>query len=97
MTRVAINGFGRIGRSVYRVISERPDAGIEITEVTGFRKFEQLLPNYLFSFRFLQQQRLRWLAQLADQSLVYQVSRPWNLGRMHETYQAICAHAKGGY
>jgi len=28
MTRVAINGFGRIGRSVYRVISQRPDAGM---------------------------------------------------------------------
>ena len=33
MTRVAINGFGRIGRSVYRVISERPDAGIEIVAI----------------------------------------------------------------
>jgi len=71
-----------------------PDAGIEITEVTGFRKFEQLLPNYLFSFHFLKEQRLRWLAQLADQSLVYRVSRPWNLQRMHETYAAICAHAR---
>jgi glyceraldehyde 3-phosphate dehydrogenase len=33
MTRIAINGFGRIGRSVYRVISQRPDAGIEIVAV----------------------------------------------------------------
>jgi len=33
MTRVAINGFGRIGRSVYRVISQRPDAGIEIVAI----------------------------------------------------------------
>ncbi|MCB2223319.1 MAG: type I glyceraldehyde-3-phosphate dehydrogenase [Actinobacteria bacterium] len=33
MTRVAINGFGRIGRSVFRVISQRPDAGIEIVAV----------------------------------------------------------------
>jgi glyceraldehyde 3-phosphate dehydrogenase len=30
MTRVAINGFGRIGRAVFRVIVERPDSGIEI-------------------------------------------------------------------
>ena len=71
-----------------------PDADIEITEVTGFRKFEQLLPNYLYSFSFLQEQRLRWLAQLADQSLVYRVSRPWNLDRMHETYEAICEHTR---
>jgi len=33
MTRVAINGFGRLGRSVYRVISERPEAGIEIVAI----------------------------------------------------------------
>jgi glyceraldehyde 3-phosphate dehydrogenase len=33
MTRIAINGFGRIGRSVYRVISQRPDASIEIVAV----------------------------------------------------------------
>ena len=31
-------------------------------EIDGFRKFEQLLPHYLFGFRFLQQQRMRWLA-----------------------------------
>ena len=30
MTRVAIKGFGRIGRAVFRVIVERPDSGIEI-------------------------------------------------------------------
>ena len=33
MTRVAINGFGRIGRSVFRVISQRPDAGMEIVAI----------------------------------------------------------------
>jgi len=33
MTRVAINGFGRIGRSVYRVISQRPQTGIEIVAI----------------------------------------------------------------
>ena len=71
-----------------------PDAGIDITEITGFRKFEELLPNYLYSFRFLQEQRLRWLAQLADQSLVFRVSRPWDLDRMQEVYEAICAHAR---
>ena len=79
----------------YVLEAAEPDAEIEIIEVTGFRKFEELLPNYLFSFRFLQEQRLRWLAQLADQSLVYRVSRPWNLERMPATYEAICAHARG--
>jgi len=31
--KVAINGFGRIGRAVYRIISEQPDSGIEIVAV----------------------------------------------------------------
>jgi glyceraldehyde 3-phosphate dehydrogenase len=33
MTRVAINGFGRIGRLVARAILERPDCGLEIVAV----------------------------------------------------------------
>jgi hypothetical protein len=78
----------------YVLQQAEPNAPTEITEITGFRKFEELLPNYLYSFSFLQEQRLRWLAQLADQSLVYRVSRPWNLQRMHETYEAICTHAR---
>ncbi len=31
--RVAINGFGRIGRAVFRIIAERPDAGIEVVAI----------------------------------------------------------------
>jgi glyceraldehyde 3-phosphate dehydrogenase len=33
MTRVAINGFGRIGRLVARTILERPDCGLELVSV----------------------------------------------------------------
>ena len=33
MTRVAINGFGRIGRLVARAILERPDCGLELVSV----------------------------------------------------------------
>ena len=31
--RVAINGFGRIGRAVFRIIAERPESGIEVVAV----------------------------------------------------------------
>ena len=40
--KVAINGFGRIGRSVFRVIAARPDSGIEVVAIspsTDFLKF----------------------------------------------------------
>jgi glyceraldehyde 3-phosphate dehydrogenase len=33
MTTVAINGFGRIGRAVFRIIAGRPDSGIEIVAI----------------------------------------------------------------
>ena len=32
-TRVAINGFGRIGRLVARAIMERPDCGLELVSI----------------------------------------------------------------
>lgn len=31
--RVAINGFGRIGRAVFRIIAERPQSGIEVVAI----------------------------------------------------------------
>ena len=33
MIRVAINGFGRIGRAVFRIIVARPDSGIEVVAI----------------------------------------------------------------
>ncbi len=31
--KVAINGFGRIGRNVFRIIAERPESGIEVVAI----------------------------------------------------------------
>ena len=33
MTRVAINGFGRIGRAVFRIIASRPDSNLEVVAI----------------------------------------------------------------
>ncbi|MBW3667008.1 MAG: type I glyceraldehyde-3-phosphate dehydrogenase [Actinobacteria bacterium] len=33
MTRVAINGFGRIGRAVFRIIASRPESGLEVVAI----------------------------------------------------------------
>lgn len=82
-------------RACYLLEQGEPDSEVDISEIQGFRKFEQLLPNYLFHFHFLREQRLRWLASLADQSLVFRVRRPWNLERMQEVYEAICTHTRG--
>jgi hypothetical protein len=87
-------GRARPIHAFYVLGQGEPEAGVEITGITGFRKFEELLPNYLYNFRFLQEQRLRWLARLASQSLVFRVRRPWNLARMHEVYEAVCEHSR---
>ncbi len=33
MTNVAINGFGRIGRAVFRIIAERPESGLSVVAI----------------------------------------------------------------
>ena len=94
----AVENFATSAKPIhafYLLEQGEPDSDIEIVEVSGFRKFEELLPNYLYSFSFLQKQRLGWLAGLADQSLVFRVRRPWNLDRQHEVYEAICEHSRG--
>ena len=48
MTRVAINGFGRIGRTVFRVIVQRPEAGIEIVALNDLADDE--MAAYLLKY-----------------------------------------------
>ena len=48
MTRVAINGFGRIGRSVFRVIVERPETGIQIVAINDLAEDE--MAAYLLKY-----------------------------------------------
>lgn len=86
-------GRARPIRAFYVLAQGEPDSEVQINEVAGFRKFQELLPNYLYDFEFLREQRLRWLAQLADQSLVFKVQRPWKMECMQEVYSAIFAHS----
>src|SRR4030042_1517685 len=48
MIRGAINGFGRIGRTVFRVIVQRPEAGIEIVAVNDLADDE--MTAYLLKY-----------------------------------------------
>ncbi len=54
---------------------------VAIDEVTGFRKFDHLLPNFLFGFPFLKEKRLRYLASLVNSVPVFAVQMPDNLER----------------
>ena len=46
--KIAINGFGRIGRSVYRVIAQRPESGIEIVAINDLADDEMV--GYLLKY-----------------------------------------------
>ena len=87
-------GRARPIHAFYVLEQGEPESQVSINEIKGFRKFEELMPNYMFNFPFLREQRLRWLASLAHQSLVFRVRRPWNLERMPEAYEAICRHSR---
>lgn len=78
----------------YVLERDEPHSATCITELQGFRKFEQLAPHYLFEFDFLLERRLHWLARLADRTRVFRVRRPWNLARMPEVYEVICQHSR---
>lgn len=81
--------------AIYLLQKGSADCAVSINEVRGFRKFEQLLPHYLYSFPFMQKQRLQWLAQLVDRTPVFSMRRPWNLDRLHDSYTALCRHSSG--
>jgi glyceraldehyde 3-phosphate dehydrogenase len=42
MTKVAINGFGRIGRAVFRIIASRPESGTEVVAINDLSDDEIL-------------------------------------------------------
>ena len=46
--KIAINGFGRIGRSVFRVVSQRPDSGIDIAAINDIADDE--MTGYLLKY-----------------------------------------------
>ena len=43
MTKVAINGFGRIGRLIARAILERPESGLELVSINDLARMDALI------------------------------------------------------
>lgn len=70
------------------------DADVAIDEITGFKKFETLLPNYLYMFPFLKPQRLRYLTQMLNRIKVFSVKVPWDLQLQSKVHDAICNHSQ---
>ncbi|MDM5263038.1 hypothetical protein PF327_02395 [Sulfurovum sp. XTW-4] len=70
------------------------DADITIKEIKGFAKFDFLLPNYLYMFSHLKLIRLKYLSQMLNSIKVFHVQVPWDMERLDEVHDMICAHSK---
>jgi hypothetical protein len=80
--------------ALYVMERAAPDAPVSIEEIQGFKKFDAMLPHYLYAFPFLKKQRMAYLAQMLNQVRVFNVKRPWNLSQLGEVYAALCEHSR---
>jgi hypothetical protein len=78
--------------ALYLLEQGTPASALDISEVIGYQKFQEIMPNYLHGFPFMKARRMRWLASLVDQVHVYRVRRPWDLACQREVYDSVCAH-----
>lgn len=89
-----INIFKPI-HAIYALESTNAASDIDISEVVGYRKFDAIMPNYLFMFSHLRPQRLAYLAAMLNQIRLFQVTVPWEIERLGEVHDAITKNAKG--
>jgi hypothetical protein len=80
--------------AIYLLQVGTPEEGVQIEEVQGFRKFEELMPAYLYDFPFLRERRLQQLAAIAGNTRVFRVFRPWDIRALAAAYETIEAHAR---
>ena len=76
----------------YNLIKTSENENINIIEVNGFKKFDALLPNYLYMFKFLKSQRFEYLSKMLNKIRVFQIQIPWSIQRLDEVHKKICAH-----
>ena len=81
--------------ALYNLYAVEPAADVQIEEIRGHQGFTQVLPNYLFNFRFLQARRLQYLGAMLGVVPVFRVAVPWDLDRLADVYWAICDHRGG--
>ncbi|WP_309499260.1 hypothetical protein [Sulfurovum sp.] len=76
---------------------EGVEGGLEISikEITGFKKFDAILPNYLYMFSWLRPERLKYLSKMLNDVRVFHVQVPWDMERLCEVHDMIYKHSKG--
>ena len=66
-TRVGINGFGRIGRTVFRILADRDD--VEVVLINDLFPNEQLA--YLLKYDTVMRVFVRWMSQVKSPLRTY--------------------------
>jgi len=78
----------------YALIGVEADADICISEVKGAQKFDVLYPNYLYTLRWLQPLRLKYLAGMLNNIRVFYVQVPWDMEKLGKVHAVICKHSE---
>lgn len=78
----------------YELEGVEGEADITVQEIKGFKKFDTLLPNYLYMFSFLKPQRLKYLSKMLNSIKVFHIQVPWDRERLGEVHDVICRHSE---
>ncbi len=78
--------------AIYALQRVAAEEDVRFREIKGFRKFDRLMPNYIFGFTHLRRKRLEYLAGLVNRVPLYEVDIPHDITRLGEVYGAICQH-----
>jgi hypothetical protein len=76
----------------YLLEKTSPTHSVEIEEIRGFKKFNSLLPHYLFSFPWNKIQRLQYLSSINNSIRLFKVQVPWDMDRLIEVHNHIVQH-----
>lgn len=77
----------------YQLERAEADATVLIDEIKGYKKFDALLPNYLYMFTYLKPKRLKYLSTMLNSIKVFRVRVPWDMERLPEVYEKVCKHS----
>jgi len=77
---------------IYHLSRDKKLKSTVIKPIQGFKKFEELFPNYLYNFPHLKTGRLKFLAGLLNEVPTFDMRIPDDLDRLDEVYGSICSH-----
>jgi len=89
------NHFSRKNKpihAIYELKRAEEDAEVSIKEIKGYQKFDILLPNYLYVFSWIKEERFKYISQMLQSVSVFRVTVPWDMNRLDEVYDAINIH-----